>query len=72
MARLPADEKGRGKTVFVSFVLACEKAEASLVDEKPGFARARVDAIVEASRLASCSRSHRSRPECNLADLVKH
>lgn len=49
MARLPADEKGRGKAVFVPFVLAGEKVEASLVEEKPGFARARVDAIVEAS-----------------------
>jgi len=49
LARLPADERGRGKAVFVPFVLAGEKVEASLVDEKPGFGRARVDAIVEAS-----------------------
>jgi 23S rRNA (uracil1939-C5)-methyltransferase len=49
LARLPADEKGRGKAVFVPFVLAGEKVEASLVEEKPGFVRAQVDAIVEAS-----------------------
>jgi 23S rRNA (uracil1939-C5)-methyltransferase len=49
LARLPADEKGRGKAVFVPFVLAGEKVEAFLVDEKPGFARAQVDAIVAAS-----------------------
>ena len=50
LARLPADEKGRGKAVFVPFVLAGEKVEVSLVEEKPGFARAaRVGAILEAS-----------------------
>lgn len=49
LARLPADEKGRGKAVFVPFVLAGERVEAALVEEKAGFARARVDAMVEAS-----------------------
>lgn len=49
LARLPADEKGRGKAVFVPFVLAGEQVEAAQVEEKAGFARARVDAIVEAS-----------------------
>jgi 23S rRNA (uracil1939-C5)-methyltransferase len=49
LARLPADESGRGKAVFVPFVLEGEKLEASLVEQKPGFARARVNQIVQAS-----------------------
>jgi 23S rRNA (uracil1939-C5)-methyltransferase len=49
IARLPADASGRGKAVFVPFVLAGEKIEASITEQKPGFARARVDAIVERS-----------------------
>jgi 23S rRNA (uracil1939-C5)-methyltransferase len=49
LARLPADDRGRGKAVFVPFVLAGEKIEAVLTEEKPGFARARVDAIAEPS-----------------------
>jgi len=57
LARLPADEHGRGKAVFLPFALAGEQVEATLLEEKPGFARARVDAIVEAS-------SHRVRPQC--------
>jgi 23S rRNA (uracil1939-C5)-methyltransferase len=49
LARLPADERGRGKAVFVPLVLAGEKIEAVLTEEKPGFARARATAIVESS-----------------------
>lgn len=53
LARLPApqqaDERSRGKAVFVPFVLAGEKVEASLTEQKPGFARATAQAIVEAS-----------------------
>jgi 23S rRNA (uracil1939-C5)-methyltransferase len=49
LARLPADDKGRGKAVFVPFVLAGERVEASLVEQKPGFARARAEKIVEAA-----------------------
>jgi 23S rRNA (uracil1939-C5)-methyltransferase len=49
LTRLPADDKGRGKAVFVPFVLAGEKVEAALVEQKPGFARARVKGIVEAA-----------------------
>jgi len=49
LARLPADESGRGKAVFVPFVLEGEKVEVSLIEEKPGFARARVNQMVEAS-----------------------
>jgi len=51
LARLPADDKGRGKAVFVPFVLAGEKVECSLVEQKPGFARAQLESIVEASPL---------------------
>ncbi|MGA8764752.1 MAG: 23S rRNA (uracil(1939)-C(5))-methyltransferase RlmD [Candidatus Sulfotelmatobacter sp.] len=55
---LPPDNDGRrGKAVFVPFVLSGEKIEASLTEEKPGFARARAQAIVEAS-------PHRVRAGC--------
>jgi 23S rRNA (uracil1939-C5)-methyltransferase len=49
LARLPADEKGRGKAVFVPFVLEGEKVAATITEEKPGFARARADEVLEAS-----------------------
>jgi 23S rRNA (uracil1939-C5)-methyltransferase len=49
LARLPADEKGRGKAVFVPFVLEGEKVSATITEEKPGFARARADKILEPS-----------------------
>ncbi|MGB8990235.1 MAG: class I SAM-dependent RNA methyltransferase [Candidatus Sulfotelmatobacter sp.] len=49
LARLPADARGKGKAVFVPFVLAGEKIEAALTEEKPGFARAQATAIIEAS-----------------------
>jgi 23S rRNA (uracil1939-C5)-methyltransferase len=57
LAHLPADEKGRGKAVFVPFVLSGEKIEATLTEQKPGFARARPDSILEPS-------SHRVEPGC--------
>ncbi|HME33992.1 MAG TPA: 23S rRNA (uracil(1939)-C(5))-methyltransferase RlmD [Candidatus Sulfotelmatobacter sp.] len=67
LARLPAapdtavpandDVRARGKAVFVPFVLAGEKIEASLTEQKSGFARARVDAVVEPS-------PHRIQPAC--------
>ncbi len=57
LARLPADERGPGKAVFVPFVLDGEKVEADLTEEKPGFARARVSSIVEPS-------AHRIAPAC--------
>lgn len=50
LARLPADARGRGKAVFVPFVLAGERVEAVLTEEKPGFARAEATAIIEPSR----------------------
>jgi len=57
LARLPADSRGRGKAVFVPFVLAGEKIEATLTEEKPGFARAEATAIIEPS-------PHRTPPPC--------
>jgi 23S rRNA (uracil1939-C5)-methyltransferase len=61
LARLPAGpsnkDRGRGKAVFVPFVLGGEKIEAFLTEEKPGFARAHATAIVESS-------PHRVQPAC--------
>ena len=57
LARLPADNRGRGKAVFVPFVLAGEKIEAALTEERPGFARAHAEAIIEPS-------PHRIPPPC--------
>ena len=57
LGRLPADEHGRGKAVFVPFVLEGEKIEASLLEEKRGFARAHADKIIEPS-------PHRIEPQC--------
>jgi 23S rRNA (uracil1939-C5)-methyltransferase len=57
LARLPADDRGRGKAVFIPFVLAGESIEASLTEEKPGFARAKAEAIIDAS-------PHRMQPRC--------
>ena len=49
LARMPADEQGPGKVVFVPFVLKGERIEASLVEQRPGFARARADQVIESS-----------------------
>jgi 23S rRNA (uracil1939-C5)-methyltransferase len=57
LARLPADERGPGKAVFVPFVLGGERVEADLTEDKPRFARARVSAILEPS-------PHRIEPKC--------
>ena len=57
LARLPADGHGRGKTVFVPFVLDGEKIEAELTEQKSSFARAKVEAILEPS-------PHRVQPDC--------
>ncbi len=62
LARLPIDAgqssgRSRGKAVFVPFVLAGEKIDASLVENKPGYARARVNEIVGPSL-------HRVAPVC--------
>ena len=57
LGRLPADASGRGKAAFVPFVLAGEKVEASIAEQKAGFVRARVESILEAS-------PHRVEPGC--------
>lgn len=49
LARLPADDAGRGKAVFVPFVLEQEKIDATVGEQKPGFARAKLEAVREAS-----------------------
>ena len=49
LARLPADERGRGKAAFVPFVLEGENVDAVLLEQKPGFARARAERILAAS-----------------------
>jgi 23S rRNA (uracil1939-C5)-methyltransferase len=51
LARLPADEQGRRKAVFLPFVLEGETVEASLLEQKRGFARARAENILQASPL---------------------
>jgi 23S rRNA (uracil1939-C5)-methyltransferase len=50
LSRLPADEHGRGKAVFVPFVLEGERVDAAIVQSKPGFARAKPNRILEPSR----------------------
>jgi 23S rRNA (uracil1939-C5)-methyltransferase len=67
LARLPAaapengspgnKDRGRGKAVFIPFVLAGERIEAALTEEKPGFARAQASKIIEPS-------PHRTQPPC--------
>jgi 23S rRNA (uracil1939-C5)-methyltransferase len=57
LARLPADENGPGKAVFVPFVLEGERVEALLLEQKRGFARGQVETILQAS-------SQRGEPRC--------
>jgi len=57
LARLPGDEHGPGKAVFVPFVLEGESIEGSVLGERPGFARAHADHIRQAS-------PHRIPPQC--------
>jgi 23S rRNA (uracil1939-C5)-methyltransferase len=56
LARLASDE-GRSKAVFIPFVLEGEQIEATLSEEKPGFARARAHNIIASS-------SRRTEPPC--------
>ena len=57
LARLPADDQGRGKTVFVPFVLPGEQVEATVVESRPGFARAQMDKVLTPS-------PERTAPQC--------
>jgi 23S rRNA (uracil1939-C5)-methyltransferase len=49
LAKLPADDRGAGKSVFVPFVLEGEQAEITLTEQKSGFARGRLERLVQAS-----------------------
>jgi 23S rRNA (uracil1939-C5)-methyltransferase len=49
LARLPADEQGPGKSVFVPFVLDGETVEAKIVEDKRSFARGELVSLVEAA-----------------------
>lgn len=50
LARLSADDKGPGKTVFLPFVISGEKVEASIAETKPGFVRAKLNQVLTASK----------------------
>lgn len=45
-ADIPGNNQGRGKAVFIPFVLEGEEVEAHLIEEKRGFARGVVDRLV--------------------------
>ena len=49
LARLPADEHGPGKAVFVPFVIPGEQVEASALETRPGFVRASLDRVLTPS-----------------------
>src|SRR5262249_7252418 len=57
LARLAADEHGSGKAVFVPVVLAGGRGGGQLGGNKRGFARARVEKVIEPS-------AERVKPEC--------
>jgi 23S rRNA (uracil1939-C5)-methyltransferase len=56
LARIPSDE-GRNKAVFVPFVIDGERVDTTTTEEKPGFARAQIESVVEPS-------PHRADPPC--------
>ena len=49
LARLPGDDSGKGKAVFIPFVLAGEEIAATLIEQRPGFARGHLDSLLQAS-----------------------
>lgn len=49
LARMAPDETGRGKAVFVPFVLPGETIEAEIIEERSGFARAKLVNVATAS-----------------------
>lgn len=57
LGRMPADADGRSKAVFVPFVLEGERVDVAPTEQKPGFARARLEQILAASPL-------RTEPRC--------
>lgn len=58
LARMPADAQGRGKTVFVPFVLPGEQVEVSVIQDRSGFARAQLDQVLTPS-------PDRAEPDCS-------
>ncbi len=54
LARLPSDaQPGPGKAVFVPYTLPDERVAATIVEQKTGFARARLDRVLSPSPLRS-------------------
>lgn len=49
LARMPLDEQGRGKAVFIPFVLPGEEVEAFAQNEKPGFIQAGLRQVITPS-----------------------
>ncbi len=49
LGRLPGDEHGPGKTVFVPFSIDGEQVEAQIAEQKPGFARAQLERVIKPS-----------------------
>jgi 23S rRNA (uracil1939-C5)-methyltransferase len=49
LARMAPDATGRGKAVFVPFVMPGETVEADITEERPGFARAKPTEIKQSS-----------------------
>jgi len=49
LARLPADEHGRGKAVFLPFVIPGERVDATVTQSRSGFSRAQLNKVLEAS-----------------------
>ena len=67
LARLPADAQGRGKTVFLPFVIPGEQVEASVVESRSGFVRAKLESVMTPSPdrvVARSSRARASRDQC--------
>ena len=51
LSRLPPDQEGRSKAVFVPFVLEGEEVEATVVEDRPSFTRAKLDRVLKPSPL---------------------
>ncbi len=49
LAHLPPDEQGKGKAVFIPFVLPAELVEATIGENKPGFARGKLNRVLQPS-----------------------
>ena len=67
LARLPPDDRGPGKAIFIPFVLEGECVGVSLIEQKKGFARARVDGLLAPSpaRIAPACRYFASCGGCH-------